>query len=243
MPRKSRWAPASPGPPAARRTSSGPTASVVYSAAAGAAGQHSLATTSNTTVTPAGLRWVNQDSVGYVFLTPASDVTIGTLQTKGQWADINSGQIGSKTNYLFSLDINHGARPTNGGYLYVIVPGIAASAMDAYLASDPVTVNANTSSVQSVTNAASGLTESDFYDAASVAMPDGLTPSQLTAGKGSSVLRDWTDGLLTLSFTMPTGISAGATLTRWFALAPEPASAALLLWLGRLGLRRRRRPC
>jgi chondroitin AC lyase len=173
---------------------------VTYSTGTEASGtQSTLSTTSNTTVTPTNLRWVNQGSVGYFFLTPASNVTISTAQTTGTWASINTSQTGSKTNYIFSLDVLNGERPSNASYLYLIVPGIAASAMDAYLASNPVTINSNTTVVQSVTDNSLGLTEASFYGAGSFTAPGDLTLTQVTTGHGSSVLMQATGDTLKLS--------------------------------------------
>jgi chondroitin AC lyase len=92
----------------------------------------------------------------------------------GNWSSLNTAASGSVTDKVFTLYINHGIGFTGLSYGYIAVPGIAASsmsnsavaaAMDAYLASNPITVltsNAD-SNVQGVYQSTLHMTQASFY--------------------------------------------------------------------------------
>ena len=75
---------------------------------------------------------------------------------------------------LFSLNINHGIRPENSKYAYIVCPNMKeASEAAAYSKKMPVTILANTEQLQAVRHAGLGLTEAIFYQAGSLELPTG----------------------------------------------------------------------
>ncbi|MDB5327556.1 MAG: polysaccharide lyase family 8,polysaccharide lyase family 8, partial [Phycisphaerales bacterium] len=179
---------------------------VVYSTAAGQASTIG----SGQTVTPANLRWVNHDSVGYLFLTPVSNATIRTIQQSGNWDSINTaGTISTVRSNVFSLDLDHGALPTGGSYLYATIPNIAANQMDTYLASNPFTVLRNDSFAQGVTDNVSGISEITFFDRGAVTFADGITLSETNRYHGTSVIWDPNGQTVDLSFANVDGYATG----------------------------------
>ena len=175
--------------------------SVVYSTAAG----QSTTIGSGQTVTPAGLRWVNHNSIGYFFLTPVSNATIRTTTQSGSWYDINHGDYSSATitKNLFAIDLSHGTLPTGGTYLYAVIPGLAAGGMDAYLATNPFTLLRNDAVAHAVTDNSAGLTEANFYASGAITLQPGVTLTQINASQASSVLLQQADLTLTMSVDSP----------------------------------------
>jgi chondroitin AC lyase len=166
--------------------------------------------TAGKTVSPANLRWVNHDSVGYFFLTPVSNATIRTIEQTGNWDSINtSGTISTVRANVFSLDLNHGSLPTGASYLYAIIPNITPNLMDAYLAGNPFTVLRNDSFAQGVTDNSSGISEITFFDQGSVTLADGTKISQTNRYHGTSVIWDPDGTTVDFSFANVDGYTGG----------------------------------
>lgn len=152
-------------------------------------------------VIASGVRWVNHDSVGYLFPTPADNVAIGTADRHGDWRSINvTGSTRRVTKPVFSLDLQHGQRPASASYLYAVIPGISPDEMDAYLATNPFAVAPSDPTVHAVTDNASRVTAVNFFAEGSVTLPTGTTLRQATVGRASSLLWAPSGDHLTLSF-------------------------------------------
>lgn len=94
--------------------------------------------------------WVLNDKVAYFF--PDKPALNLSNETKtGSWNDINTnGSTDFINGDLFTLWFNHGVRPTNAGYAYIIVPNVHdVSGAQAYKQSN-IEILANTDSVQVV---------------------------------------------------------------------------------------------
>ena len=165
-------------------------------------------------IAPKGLRWVHHDSVGYLFLAPADNVTIRNVPRTGAWTDINlGGYSGEKfTRGLFDLDIDHGATPTAAGYAYAVVPGIDAAETEALCASEPFSVLRNDAVAQAVTDEAAGVTEANFFGAGDVRLRDGTTLT-LAVDQSASVLIRRDGSTCTVSVASPAHFAGQITLT------------------------------
>lgn len=95
--------------------------------------------------------WIWQDSIGYMFLQPASvNVSAGT-QT-GNWAAINASRSKEEiSGDVFKLWINHGVKPSDASYAYMVVPGIGLKEMNSYKKQN-IKILGNTNSIQGVKN-------------------------------------------------------------------------------------------
>ncbi|MHB1034809.1 MAG: polysaccharide lyase 8 family protein [Pirellulales bacterium] len=98
-----------------------------------------------------GPAWVHHDSVGYVFPRPAAVHVARRAQT-GAWSDIGVGSSKRIGLDVFSLWLDHGARPDGAGYEYVVLPGIDAKTTADRAASLPVVILANTPKLQAVSD-------------------------------------------------------------------------------------------
>ena len=190
------------------------------------------------TATPSGLKWVYQGGVGYFFTTPVSNATILAQSQTGNWSSLNTAASGSVTDKIFTLYINHGIGFTGGSYGYIAVPGIATSSMsdaavaavmDAYLASNPITVltsNAD-SNVQGVYQSTLRMTQASFYaGGATLTMNTGATvassvPSAMILQNSPNTLKltagspQASSGPLNLTLTN-VNLSGGAGGSSWF---------------------------
>jgi chondroitin AC lyase len=73
--------------------------------------------------------WVLHDGVGYVFpKKTAAVISIGPRS--GSWADINSLEPKTQvTKNIFALWVNHGMRPQDASYQYIVVPSCDAASL------------------------------------------------------------------------------------------------------------------
>ncbi len=181
------------------------------------------------TVTPTNLKWVYQGGVGYFFITPVSNATISAVTQSGNWATLNTAASSSTvTQNVFTLYVDHGTAVSNGSYSYIAVPGIAESAMDAYLASDPIQVLRNDATVQAIRQSSLDVTEAAFYAADSFAIVPGQT---LAASAPSTVMLQRNPDMLKLSASSPQALQMSLNLT----LTGVTLSGSSSTWFDALG--------
>lgn len=98
----------------------------------------------------AALQWLWQDSIGYYFQQPQSITVSNTLQT-GSWSAINgSGSKEITEGKVFKAWINHGVKPVDSTYTYIVVPGVSAEEMKSIHINENIKVISNTKNVQAV---------------------------------------------------------------------------------------------
>ena len=140
------------------------------------------------TETMAGTSWahlaghVTGSDIGYYFPTSPTVKALREGRT-GAWSDIDSD--GSTTpitrNYL-RISFAHGNSPSNATYQYVLLPGRNAVRTGHYAAAPQVTVLANNTNVQAVTESTLGITAANFWTDTS------QTIGGITSNKKASVL-------------------------------------------------------
>jgi autotransporter-associated beta strand protein len=196
------------------------TSTVSYETSAG--GIQSLTTG---TVTPSGLKWVFQGSVGYFFPTPVSNATIMAGPQTGNWQSINSQYSNSTvTQSVFTLYMNEGTHTASQSYSYIVVPGITAASMDAYLASDPIQIIRNDANVQAIRQSAQDITQAAFYAPDSFSITAGQT---ISANAASMVMLQRQTNVMKLAASNPlnqpltlqlqlTGVKLSGSGSTWF---------------------------
>lgn len=167
-----------------------------------------------------GVDWVWHGNIGYF-----------NLEKDATW-------MLSTSNDFFTLNVNHGIRPNAGTYRYVVRPGLASAAEAAeYQKNIPLTVLANTTTVQAVRHNGLKITEIIFYRAGTVELGGGNT---ITCDAPCAVLWNETSGKMSLAnpkcesdnpesvsltmkingaetvktFTLPQGEYAGSSVTQ-----------------------------
>jgi chondroitin AC lyase len=111
------------------------------------------------------VNWVLHDSIGYLFLQPEK-LNISNKQEMGSWFKINRQTSTSKEEVkgdVFKLWVDHGKRPQNANYQYVVLPAVSENDLVAFTARNPITVLVNTADVQAVKHSLLNITEIVFY--------------------------------------------------------------------------------
>lgn len=108
------------------------------------------------------LRWLHHDSIAYYFPYDAT-VNVSNQEQSGTWNSISSAISDTTTQYadVMKLWIDHGKKPTNDKYTYIIVPAVA-SISEAKNRLPSLTI-INSDSVQAVYNPSLKLLEAVFY--------------------------------------------------------------------------------
>ena len=96
--------------------------------------------------------------------------------SKKEW---NSG-------YFYSY-LDHGLKPSNDSYAYIVVPNTTAGAVSQYAGNTPVTVIANNEKVQAVRHDGLKQTQINFYQAGSLEYKDGYI---ITVDQPCSIIID-----------------------------------------------------
>lgn len=129
--------------------------------------------------------WVIQDSVGYYFSEPTNVHVVNQEQT-GSWQSIaNSQRIQRKppvSKDIFALWLDHGNAPQGASYAYSVHPNVSVSDMEQVETEPHIQVLSNTSNIQAVWHKSLGMAQLVFYEAGSVALPNGTSIALSTAG-------------------------------------------------------------
>ncbi|MEI6945578.1 polysaccharide lyase 8 family protein [Paraflavisolibacter sp. H34] len=118
-----------------------------------------------------GASWVLHDGTGYYF-PQGGQLRLTTGSQEGSWQRINRAQPKETVKGdVFKLWLDHGARPANADYAYIVLPGISSArklrAFDASL----LQVLANTPGVQAVYHQQLDMLQAVFYRPGSVRTP------------------------------------------------------------------------
>ncbi len=73
------------------------------------------------------VKWIHQDKIGYLFPEPTT-INISNQAEQGRWSDITDQKNISQTlisEDVFSVWFDHGNRPDNAAYQYIVVPDIS----------------------------------------------------------------------------------------------------------------------
>jgi chondroitin AC lyase len=131
--------------------------------------------------------WVSHDGVTYLFPSPVS-LTVSNQTATGNWRQINHQAWATEEpvqKEVFSLWLDHGIKPQNAGYSYIVVPGINAAAIDNYNRKSEIVILANTTDIQAVQHKGLNKTEIVFYKEGSIKLSKDLT---ITAGSPCMVM-------------------------------------------------------
>ena len=97
-------------------------------------------------------KWVFHDNTGYIFPKTQS-VGLSNETTVGSWYKVNRQTSTSKKEVkedVFSLWINHGVKPTNSTYEYIVMPAASVESVENYVKNASVQIVSNTGKMQAV---------------------------------------------------------------------------------------------
>ena len=107
--------------------------------------------------------WIWYNRVGYYF-PESTAIHLKNGAQQGTWSKINFNQSGDLVTLpVFNLSIPHGAKPQQGSYAYIVVPGIASPAsLKSY---NPTTIEilSNTPQLQAVHHKQLDMLQAIFY--------------------------------------------------------------------------------
>lgn len=121
--------------------------------------------------------WVLHDGVAYIFPSP-TNIALSNRSATGNWRQINHHPWAKEElvqKDVFSLWLNHGAKPQNAVYAYIVVPGIDSSAIDNYNKKSDIAILANKPDIQAVQHKGLNRTEIVFYKAGTIKISDDIT--------------------------------------------------------------------
>lgn len=121
-----------------------------------------------------GVSWVLHDSVAWVFPS-AKPVSLQNTMVSGNWRQINNQNWATEDKIekdLFSLSLNHGIKPKNAEYEYIVVPGIDAASIERYLKKSPVIILSNTPELQVVKHTGLNIVQAVFYQPGTIKLAD-----------------------------------------------------------------------
>jgi chondroitin AC lyase len=120
--------------------------------------------------------WVFHDRVGYVFTEPQT-INISNTMATGNWREINHQASASNETVekeVFTLWIDHGVKPQEATYEYIVVPASTKPDLDRYTKNSPIEILENSPSLQAVMHKELSRTEIAFYQAGKVKLNDNI---------------------------------------------------------------------
>ncbi|WP_183275936.1 discoidin domain-containing protein [Clostridium fungisolvens] len=128
---------------------------------------------------------IYNNKIGYVFLkdTKVKVSYDGQKNVPSLWPE----DMKKNADSVFTAYIDHGVKPTNDSYAYIVVPNKTEAEVKSYSNNIPVTVVANNSDVQAVRHDGLKQTQINFYKAGSLEYKKGYT---ITVDQACSVIID-----------------------------------------------------
>lgn len=131
--------------------------------------------------------WVLHDGVAYLFPSPVN-VSLTNETVTGSWRQINHQAWATDEpvkKEVFSLWIDHGTKPKDASYSYIILPRVSGAMADKYAQKPEVKILANTPQIQAVQHQKLNRTEIVFYEPATLKISNKLS---LTAASPCMVM-------------------------------------------------------
>lgn len=120
--------------------------------------------------------WVYHGGIGYVFKHPTS-LYVKNDEAIGAWFDISKQSTSSKEPVnldVFKLWLDHGAKPMDSTYEYIVVPATSQEALEKEVAKNNINILANTPDVQAVEHTGLNIYQAVFYKGGEVRFSNGL---------------------------------------------------------------------
>ena len=135
-----------------------------------------------------GVEWILNDGIAYISLQPVT-LNLSNKSEKGSWYNINHQSDTPKeevSKEVFKLWFDHGIKPNNATYQYIVVPSVKA----AELGDQPdrkIVVLSNSAEIQAVKHIGLNICEMVFYQSGQVQISKDLTVGM--EGPGLAVVK------------------------------------------------------
>jgi len=131
------------------------------------------------------VKWVHQDHVGYVFPESAT-IHLSNQTATGRWSDITDEKNVSTelvSEEVFTLWYDHGKRPNDASYQYIVVPDITANELNEKSKTNcNIEILSNTPDLQAAKHIGQQIIQLAFYKAGQVEISTGKTVSMDSQG-------------------------------------------------------------
>ena len=168
----------------------------------------------------ANTTWCSLDAMGGCYFPGGATVNALRQARTATWSQINSGGTTSSTtkNYL-TLWFDHGVKPTNATYAYVLLPNYTTAQVSTYAASPEITILENSTNAQAVKETTLNVVAANIWN-------DGTkTVDLITVNKKASVMTQETTAGLSVAVSDPTQTNTGSILVTLNRAANSLASA------------------
>ncbi len=121
------------------------------------------------------VNWVLHDGVGYFFPKP-TDVNMMNNAKSGSWYKINHQMDSPReesSREVFKLWIDHGPRPQNAVYTYIVIPNTTEKEMENQPCKE-ISILSNSPEIQAVKHSGLNLSEIIFYTSGEIQVSEGL---------------------------------------------------------------------
>lgn len=129
--------------------------------------------------------WVHQDKIGYILPEPTG-ISISNQAEEGRWSDITDQKNISEeivNEEVFMLGFNHGNRPDNASYQYIVVPNVSTKELIETAGNNrSIEILSNTSAIQAVKSNKLGISQLAFYKAGEVEISEDYKVSMDSQG-------------------------------------------------------------
>ncbi|MBT6005478.1 MAG: chondroitin lyase, partial [Prolixibacteraceae bacterium] len=123
------------------------------------------------------VKWVHQDKIGYIFPGPTI-INLSNQTEKGRWSDITDQKNISEeivSEEIFILSVNHGKRPNNASYQYIVVPDVSVTELTSGANNNRnIKILSNTPDLQVVNNSKLEICQCAFYKAGELEISSGF---------------------------------------------------------------------
>ena len=116
------------------------------------------------------VNWVFQDGIGYVF-PKRTTVNLMNGEATGSWWDINKQTASPKNEVkldVFKLWIDHGIRPSEATYEYIVVPSTSIDKLKQNKSKEHIKIISNTAEIQAVQHSGLEMIQAVFYKAGAI---------------------------------------------------------------------------
>ena len=123
------------------------------------------------------IKWVYHDKIGYILPEPAT-VNLSNQAEQGRWSDITDQKNISQeivNEDVFMLWFNHGNKPQNASYQYIVVPDVSEQELAETGSNNRnIEILSNTSEIQAVKHNQLGICQIAFYKSGEVEISKGI---------------------------------------------------------------------
>lgn len=134
-------------------------------------------------------KWIHNDKIGYIFPKETAFKVSNRLQKDNPslWKEAEK----EATPETFTAWVDHGVKPVDESYEYIVLPNKTTGEVDTYSKNIPIDILANTKDIQAVRHKDLNITQINFYKAGSLEYKDGYTVS---VDKACNIIIDESNG-------------------------------------------------